>query len=115
MWYSTAILIVSCSLVKAQLTPSPSYAPPPAAQGTQASTGSPNSQWSTVLGNSLWFYDAQRSGRLEQGTYGNRVAWRNDSCLEDGSDYGVDLSGGWFDAGDVSLVLTRWSLTDQER
>jgi hypothetical protein len=35
--------------------------------------------------------------------------------LEDGSDYGVDLSGGWFDAGDVSLVLTRWSLTDQER
>lgn len=39
---------------------------------------------------------------MNQGTYGNRVDWRNDSALEDGSDYGLDLSGGWYDAGDVS-------------
>jgi hypothetical protein len=87
----------------AQLSPSPTYQPPEAAQGTQSSTSSPNQQWSNVLGNSIWFYDAQRSGRLNEGTYGNRVEWRNDSALEDGSDWGIDLTGGFYDAGDVSV------------
>jgi hypothetical protein len=91
----------------AQLTPSPTYNPPPASSATESSTGTPNRHWSNVLGNSLWFYDAQRSGRLDQGTYGNRVEWRNDSCLDDGSDWGIDLTGGWFDAGDVSTGISR--------
>jgi endoglucanase len=29
------------------------------------------------------------------------VDWRNDSALEDGSDWGIDLTGGFHDAGDV--------------
>jgi hypothetical protein len=85
--------------VHAQLSlPSPPFLPPPATSGAQPSTqGSiPNSQWSTLLGNLLYFYEAQRSGRLP-GT--NRVSWRNDSALNDGSDVGLDLSGGYYDAG----------------
>jgi endoglucanase len=97
-------LLIASSQAHAQLTPSPTYSPPPAASGTAASTGSPNTQWAAVLGNSLWFYDAQRSGRLDQGTYGNRVEWRNDSGLNDGSDWNLDLTGGWYDAGDVGLA-----------
>ncbi|GFZ42444.1 hypothetical protein JCM24511_00159 [Saitozyma sp. JCM 24511] len=87
-------------LTLAQLTPSPTYSPPSATAGLASSSSTPNTQWSNVLGNSLWFYDAQRSGKLDQGTYGNRVSWRNDSALQDGSDWGLDLTGGWYDAGD---------------
>ena len=89
--------------VRAQLVPSQTYSPPPAASGTAASSGSPNSQWSTVMSNALWFYDAQRSGRLDAGAYENRVEWRNDSSLDDGSDWGIDLTGGFYDAGDVCV------------
>jgi endoglucanase len=67
------------------------------------STTSPNPQWAAVLGDALFFYDAQRSGNLSAGSYPNRVDWRNDSALEDGRDYGLDLTGGWYDAGDVSI------------
>ncbi|EIW66456.1 endoglucanase [Tremella mesenterica] len=83
-----------------QLTPSVTYNPPNPTQALVPSTGSPNAQWSNVLGNTLWFYDAQRSGRLDNGSYPNRVGWRNDSALHDGDDWGVDLTGGWYDAGD---------------
>jgi endoglucanase len=97
-----ALLAVAAG-ASAQLTPSPTYSPPPASQGTVASTSSPNAQWGAVLGNSLWFYDAQRSGKIDAGAYGNRVSWRNDSGLKDGSDVDLDLSGGWWDAGNVSV------------
>jgi endoglucanase len=50
-----------------------------------------------VLQKSLFFYECQQSGPLPDW---NRVAWRGPSCLKDGSDVGVDLTGGWFDAGD---------------
>lgn len=43
---------------------------------------------------STLFYDAQRSGELS--AY-NRVPWRGDSGLDDGSDVGIDLTGGWYD------------------
>ena len=95
-------LLVS-SLIRAQLTPSPTYSPP-LPNGTSTPGVSVNTGWITVLGNSLWFYDAQRSGKLDVGTYGNRVDWRNDSALDDGSDWGIDLTGGWYDAGDVRAV-----------
>ncbi|WVR03728.1 hypothetical protein IAU60_000723 [Kwoniella sp. DSM 27419] len=107
-------LLASAALLataRAQLTPSPTYSPPPAASGTSASTGSPNTQWANVLGNSLWFYDAQRSGHLDQGTYPNRVEWRNDSALEDGGDWGLDLTGGWYDAGDYIKATFPLSFT----
>lgn len=54
--------------------------------------------YASVLGMSYEFYEAQRSGTLNAST--NRVAWRGDSFLDDGSDNDVDLVGGWFDAGD---------------
>lgn len=46
---------------------------------------------------SLLFYEAQRSGRLPGS---QRIWWRGDSALDDGEDAGVDLSGGYYDAGD---------------
>ncbi|ORY23748.1 hypothetical protein LY90DRAFT_462502 [Neocallimastix californiae] len=43
------------------------------------------------------FYEAQRSGPLPST---NRIPWRGDSGLDHGSDVGVDLTGGYYDAGD---------------
>jgi hypothetical protein len=50
-----------------------------------------------VLQKSLFFYECQRSGNLPAT---NRVNWRGHSALNDGSDNGTDLTGGWYDAGD---------------
>ncbi len=50
-----------------------------------------------ALQKSLYFYEAQQAGQLPSW---NRVPWRGDSVLNDGEDVGLDLSGGWFDAGD---------------
>ncbi|MGB3614102.1 MAG: glycoside hydrolase family 9 protein, partial [Elainellaceae cyanobacterium] len=50
-----------------------------------------------ALQKSLLFYDAQRSGPLPDDS---RIEWRGDSALADGADVGVDLSGGYYDAGD---------------
>ena len=50
-----------------------------------------------ALQKALYFYDAQRSGPLPAD---NAIIWRGDSGLGDGSDNGVDLTGGWLDAGD---------------
>lgn len=64
---------------------------------------------SNLLGNLLWFYEAQRSGRLPSD---NRVAWRNDSALNDGLDYGVDLTGGYYDAGGKRFCA-RWGRAER--
>jgi aryl-phospho-beta-D-glucosidase BglC (GH1 family) len=45
----------------------------------------------------IFFYEAQRSGDLPADY---SVSWRGDSALNDGADVGVDLSGGYWDAGD---------------
>jgi endoglucanase len=98
------LFIVCVQLVLAQLPlPSNPFLPPPAISGAQPSTQSsiPNSQWSTLLGNLLFFYEAQRSGRLLST---KRVPWRNDSAVNDGSDVGLDLSGGYYDAGGTPSV-----------
>ncbi len=50
-----------------------------------------------ALQKSLFFYEAQQSGELPDW---NRVSWRANSALQDGSDVGLDLTGGWYDAGD---------------
>jgi endoglucanase len=50
-----------------------------------------------ALQKSLFFYEAQRAGKLPSS---NRVNWRGDSAVQDGSDQQLDLTGGWFDAGD---------------
>jgi hypothetical protein len=54
-----------------------------------------NSSYSDVLPLALKFYEAQRAA----GPFPT-VTWRKAAALDDGSDVGRDLSGGWFDAGD---------------
>ncbi|THH33576.1 hypothetical protein EUX98_g518 [Antrodiella citrinella] len=89
-------------LTSAQITlPNPPYLPPNATFGAQP-VSSPGSSpvdlhWTTSLGNLLWFYEAQRSGNLPSS---NRVSWRNDSATTDGQDVDLDLTGGYYDAGD---------------
>jgi endoglucanase len=53
--------------------------------------------YAEVLQKALFFFDAQRSGDLPNGF---RVPWRGDSALDDGKDAGIDLTGGYYDAGD---------------
>ncbi|XP_072952638.1 endoglucanase 7-like [Typha angustifolia] len=50
-----------------------------------------------ALSKSLLYFEAQRSGRLP---YNQRVTWRGHSGLTDGLQQGVDLVGGYYDAGD---------------
>ncbi|KAG8755428.1 hypothetical protein FRC14_004052, partial [Serendipita sp. 396] len=90
-------LQINLSLAQVPL-PTPAWVPPPAASGAvgSANANRPNKQWSTLLGNLIYFYDAQRSGNL---TRSNRVTWRNSSLLNDGQG-SADLSGGYYDAGD---------------
>ncbi len=62
---------------------------------TQAVPGTYN--YGQALQKSLLFYEAQQAGPKPAW---NRVSWRGDSVLNDGADVGLNLSGGWFDAGD---------------
>jgi hypothetical protein len=97
-WVHGLLFSFSISLVLAQAPlPSPQWLPPTAESGAVASPTAdrPNKQWGTLLGDLLYFYDAQRSGKLPAS---NRVPWRNDSLVDDGSG-SVDLSGGFYDAG----------------
>jgi len=88
---------------------------PPIAIG---STG--NYDYGKVLHASLLFYEAQRSGKLPAD---NRIKWRGDSMLDDKGDGGEDLTGGYFDAGDLvkfgfpmaySVTVLAWGVIDYE-
>ncbi|XP_057774477.1 endoglucanase 8-like isoform X2 [Salvia miltiorrhiza] len=46
---------------------------------------------------SILFFEGQRSGKLPAT---QRLTWRNNSALHDGHHQGVDLTGGYYDAGD---------------
>src|SRR2546430_191781 len=50
-----------------------------------------------ALQKAIWFYEAQQSGAKPSWS---RVSWRGDSAMSDGRDVGLDLTGGWYDAGD---------------
>lgn len=74
--------------------------------------------YAEVLQKATWFYDAQRSGDLPAS---NRVSWRGDSAMADGADVGLDLTGGFFDAGDhvkfglpmaFSMTMLSWGVVD---
>lgn len=76
--------------------------------------------YADALRKSLLFYEAQRSG-AHHARYIWRVPWRRPAALQDGAAVGVDLSGGWFDAGDhgkfglpmaYSASMLAWSLVD---
>ncbi|KAJ7279858.1 hypothetical protein O6H91_Y373900 [Diphasiastrum complanatum] len=71
--------------------------------------------YAAALSNSILFYEAQRSGKLP----GNqRAKWRGDSGLQDGKAQGIDLVGGYHDAGDnvkfgfsmaFTITMLSWS------
>lgn len=93
------------------VTPVGTASPPP-----NPSTGKFN--YAEALQKAIFFYEAQRSGKLPAD---NRVSWRGDSALSDGADNGVDLSGGWYDAGDnvkfgfpmaSSATVLAWGVVD---
>jgi len=50
-----------------------------------------------ALQKSIYFYECQRSGTMPAN---NRVNWKGNSGLNDGSDVSKNLTGGWYDAGD---------------
>lgn len=98
---AVASSLLLASLGAAQLPlPNPPWVPLNATFGTHPSNpsdGSGNPHWTNFLGSTLYFYEEQRSGKLP---VTNRVPWRNDSATDDGRDVGLDLSGGYYDAGD---------------
>ncbi|KAK1385413.1 Endoglucanase [Heracleum sosnowskyi] len=74
--------------------------------------------YADALDKSLLFFEAQRSGHLPQN---QRVKWRADSGLTDGFKQGVDLVGGYYDAGDhvkfglpmaYSVTMLAWGVID---
>lgn len=102
-WPLATLLAVAqiASSAVAQIAPKQVYEPPAASNGAVSQqsnlTNDVNPQYANLLGNALYFYEAQRSGTLPSDS---RVSWRNSSCENDGSLNGTDLSGGYYDAGD---------------
>ncbi|MEQ8466416.1 glycoside hydrolase family 9 protein [Coleofasciculus sp. E1-EBD-02] len=73
-----------------------------------------------ALQKSILFYYAQRSGDLPDT---NPLPWRGDSALNDGSDVGLDLTGGYYDAGDhvkfglpgaASMTMLSWGAVEYQ-
>ncbi|KAL5212006.1 hypothetical protein ABZP36_022853 [Zizania latifolia] len=71
-----------------------------------------------ALQKSLLYFEAQRSGRLP---HSQRVTWRDHSGLTDGLEQGVDLVGGYYDAGDhvkfglpmaFTVTMLSWSMIE---
>jgi endoglucanase len=84
-------VVLLVGLPAEQLPPAAAFAgfPPP-------QTG-PSFNYAEALQKAIWFYEAQIAGPKPPWS---RVSWRGDSAMNDGSDVGRDLTGGWFDAGD---------------
>src|SRR5262245_16590996 len=55
-----------------------------------AAAAAPAFNYAEALQKSIWFYEAQQSGDLPSW---NRVGWRGDSGMSDGSAAGLDLTG----------------------
>ncbi|GMN31596.1 hypothetical protein TIFTF001_003325 [Ficus carica] len=71
-----------------------------------------------ALSKSFLFFEAQRSGYLP---HNQRVTWRSNSGLKDGKASGVDLVGGYYDAGDnvkfglpmaFTVTMMSWSIIE---
>ncbi|KAL5208268.1 hypothetical protein ABZP36_032703 [Zizania latifolia] len=74
--------------------------------------------YADALDKAILFFEAQRSGKLPPG---QRVTWRADSGLSDGSADQVDLVGGYYDAGDnikfglpmaFTVTMLSWSVVE---
>ncbi|KAK4759310.1 hypothetical protein SAY87_022441 [Trapa incisa] len=66
-------------------------------QGSFIGVGGASFNYKDALTKSIIFLEAQRSGKLPPN---GRLPWRGDSALDDGKLAGVDLVGGYYDAGD---------------
>ncbi|GAY41386.1 hypothetical protein CUMW_059050 [Citrus unshiu] len=71
-----------------------------------------------ALSKCVLFFEGQRSGKLPST---QRMTWRKDSALRDGADVGVDLVGGYYDAGDnikfsfpmaFTTTMLAWSILE---
>ncbi|XP_020100732.1 endoglucanase 7-like [Ananas comosus] len=83
-----------------------------------ASSSAAALDYAGALSKSLLYFEAQRSGHLP---YNQRVAWRGHSGLTDGLEQGVDLVGGYYDAGDhvkfglpmaFTVTMLAWSVLE---
>ncbi|EPS73295.1 hypothetical protein M569_01458 [Genlisea aurea] len=83
-----------------------------------AGDGAASHDYRDALQKSILFFEGQRSGRLPPD---QRIRWRRDSALNDGASGGVDLTGGYYDAGDnvkfgfpmaFTATLLSWSIID---
>jgi endoglucanase len=90
---NAAVVVALGGLVGALLVP-PAVAAP-VVTAVPSPTGEFN--YAEALQDSMLFYESQRSGPLPAD---NRVLWRGPSDLTDGADHGLDLTGGYHDAGD---------------
>ena len=84
--------------------------------GYEGIEGTGEYNYGEALQKSILFYELQRSGPLPEQT---RCNWRGDSALTDGADNNLDLTGGWYDAGDnvkfnlpmaYSAAMLGWSV-----
>ncbi|CAN1342045.1 Endoglucanase 24 [Linum perenne] len=111
-----ALLVVSCGVytlitILHRLRPHdrhPSHRPGPIVK-----------DYADALGVAFQFFDVQKSGKIT--TSGNRIPWRGDSALQDGSERSLDLSKGLYDAGDnvkfgfpmaFTATLLSWSILE---
>lgn len=87
---------------------------------TQPVKAETNYNYGEALQKAIMFYEFQRSGKLPADIRNN---WRGDSGLQDGADAGLDLTGGWYDAGDhvkfnlpmaYSAAMLSWSVYESE-
>ncbi|XP_021902667.1 endoglucanase 10 [Carica papaya] len=58
--------------------------------------GAVQKKYADALNIAMQFFDVQKSGKLVD----NKISWRGDSAIKDGSEAKLDLSKGMYDAGD---------------
>ena len=89
--------------------------------GYEGTKGTGKYNYGEALQKSVLFYELQRSGKLPDKV---RCNWRGDSALNDGKDNGLDLTGGWYDAGDnvkfnlpmsYTSSMLGWSIIDDAK
>nr|XP_019708344.2 LOW QUALITY PROTEIN: endoglucanase 3-like [Elaeis guineensis] len=82
-------------------------------------SGLPN--YGDALAKSILFFQGQRSGRLPKD---QKITWRSNSGLSDGSAAKVDLTGGYYDAGDnvkfgfpmaFTTTMLSWSVIENAK
>ncbi|KAJ6294507.1 hypothetical protein OIU76_022558 [Salix suchowensis] len=86
--------------------------------GVTAVTAAMSNDYGDALTKSILFFEGQRSGKLPAN---QRMNWRKDSALRDGSDIGMNMVGGYYDAGDnvkfhfpmaFTTTLLAWSILE---